>query len=366
MKGQPEIEETRLVTPIQRLNEETTVSLRPISLDDYMGQDQIKEKLSIFIEAASKREDALDHVLLSGPPGLGKTTLAHIVAQEMGVAIKVTSGPVIQKAGDLAAILTHLQPHDILFIDEIHRLSRNIEEILYPALEDFQLDILIGKGPSAQSVRLKLKEFTLIGATTQTGRISSPLRTRCGIILRLGYYSTDDLCCIVIRAAKTLEIDIDKRAAIEIAGRSRGTPRIALRLLRRVRDYAQVRGDGKITLAMAKAGLKMMEIDNMGLDLIDHQMIKTIMDFHNGGPVGLETIALTLGEDVNTISDVYEPYLLQIGFLRRTARGRTLTPAAYHHFDRTPPNALIKQSGLIEAGPVQDNFDFATPQDQDA
>jgi Holliday junction DNA helicase RuvB len=276
----------------------------------------------------------------------------------MGVGIKVTSGPVIQKAGDLAAILTHLKPRDILFIDEIHRLSRNIEEILYPALEDYQLDILIGKGPSAQSVRLKLKEFTLIGATTQTGRISSPLRTRCGIILRLGYYSADELCSIVTKAAKTLNIPIDKRAAIEIAGRSRGTPRIALRLLRRVRDYAQVKGEGIITLQMAQKGLKIMEIDSMGLDLIDHQMIKTIMDFHNGGPVGLETIALTLGEDVNTISDVYEPYLLQIGFLRRTARGRVLTQDAYKHFNKTPPEYLKNLSACVESGPVQENFDF--------
>ncbi|PKK90471.1 MAG: Holliday junction branch migration DNA helicase RuvB [Candidatus Wallbacteria bacterium HGW-Wallbacteria-1] len=330
------ITETRFLSP-EPLSDECASSLRPVTMEDYIGQKSVKKKLAVFIEAARGRDESIDHVLLSGPPGLGKTTLAHIIAREMEVAIKVTSGPIIQRPGDLAAILTHLGPKDILFIDEIHRLPRNIEEILYPAMEDFQLDILIGKGPSAQTVRLKLNPFTLIGATTQAGRVSSPLRTRCGIVLRLDFYHPEELKIIVEKAAMNLDIPISRDAAMEIARRARGTPRIALRILRRVRDFAQVRGDGNVTLEIARQGLTMLEIDDMGLDHVDHQLLMTILEKFAGGPVGLETVAVSMGEDVNTISDVYEPYLLQIGFIQRTSRGRVATPLAWRHFGLTPP-----------------------------
>lgn len=349
--------ETRILSP-KPTGDDMPVSLRPKTLADYHGQQALKEKLNIYIEAALKRDDPIDHTLLSGPPGLGKTTLAHIIAREMGVSIKVTSGPVIQRAGDLAAILTHLGKKDILFIDEIHRLSRNIEEILYPALEDFQLDILVGKGPSAQSVRLKLQPFTLIGATTQTGRVSSPLRTRCGIDLRLDFYSPGDLLSIVEKAAYHFNIPIAPDAAGEIARRSRGTPRIALRILRRVRDFAQVRGDGKITLEMADKGLSMMEIDHMGLDHLDHRLLLTIIEKYDGGPVGAETLSVSLGEDLNTITDVYEPYLLQIGFLQRTPRGRMATRLAFEHFGVRPPDSLAFRAEQWPS-PMQETMDFS-------
>lgn len=349
------ITETRFISP-ETQAEDLVSSLRPSTMEEYIGQKSVKKKLSVFIEAARGRDESIDHVLLSGPPGLGKTTLAHIIAREMDVSLKVTSGPVIQRPGDLAAILTHLGPKDILFIDEIHRLPRSIEEILYPAMEDFQLDILIGKGPSAQTVRLKLNPFTLIGATTQAGRVSSPLRTRCGIVLRLDFYHPEELRTIVGKAAANLNIPIHDDAAMEIARRARGTPRIALRILRRVRDFAQVRGDGNVTLEMARQGLTMLEIDDMGLDHVDHQLLMTIMEKFGGGPVGLDTVAVSMGEDVNTISDVYEPYLLQIGFIQRTARGRVATPLAYRHFGLTPPPDLKGTQSGTQA--VQESLAF--------
>lgn len=311
--------------------EQIEKSLRPKILKEYIGQNKVKESMKIYIEAARKRGEPLDHVLLYGPPGLGKTTLSNIIANEMNSSIKVTSGPAIEKPGDLAAILTNLTEFDILFIDEIHRLNRSVEEILYPALEDYSLDIIIGKGPSARSIRLDLPKFTLIGATTKAGSLTTPLRDRFGIVSRLELYSEEELDDIVKRSAKILEVEIDERASREIARRSRGTPRIANRLLKRVRDYALVLGDGNITLKIAKTALNNLEIDELGLDEIDRKILDTIISKFNGGPVGIDAIATTIGEEVDTLEDVYEPYLIQIGFISRTTRGRVALPDAYSH-----------------------------------
>ena len=306
-------------------------SLRPQTLDEYIGQTKVKENMKIYIEAAKKRKEPLDHVLLYGPPGLGKTTLSNIIANEMHSKIKITSGPAIEKPGDLAAILTGLNEFDVLFIDEIHRLSKSVEEILYPALEDFTLDIVIGKGPSARSIRLDLPKFTLIGATTKAGSLTTPLRDRFGIVHRLELYSTEDLTKIVKRSSKILNIKIDDEAAVEIARRSRGTPRIANRLLRRVSDYALVLGDGNVDLRITKHALDKLEIDELGLDEIDRKLLRTMIVQYGGRPVGIEALAATVGEELDTIEDVYEPYLIQIGFVARTLRGRKALPAAYKH-----------------------------------
>ncbi len=311
--------------------EEADGSLRPRVLSEYIGQEKVKENLSIFIEAARRRREPLDHVLLYGPPGLGKTTLAGIIANEMGVNFRVTSGPAIEKPGDLASLLTNLSENDILFIDEIHRLSRSVEEVLYPAMEDFALDIIIGKGPSARSIRLDLSKFTLIGATTRAGQLTTPLRDRFGVIQRLELYSPQELTRIVERSAGILQIEMERDGALEIASRSRGTPRIANRLLKRVRDFAQVRADGIITRPVADAALNMMEIDHLGLDAVDRRMLLTIIQSYGGGPVGLDTLAATIGEESITLEDVYEPYLMQIGFLNRTQRGRCVTKPACDH-----------------------------------
>jgi len=307
------------------------VSLRPKTLDEYIGQEKVKENLKIYIEAAKKRNDPLDHVLLYGPPGLGKTTLSNIIAAEMGVNIRITSGPAIEKQGDLAAILTNLNEGDVLFIDEIHRLSRSVEEILYPAMEDYALDIIIGKGPAARSIRIDLPRFTLIGATTRAGQMTTPLRDRFGVILKLELYTPEELATIVRRNAGILGMDITDDGAIEIASRSRGTPRIANRLLKRVRDFAQVKGDGSINSEIANYALNRLEIDQLGLDNVDRKMLETIIKYYDGGPVGLETLAATVGEEAITLEDMYEPYLMQIGFLNRTPRGRCVTRMAYEH-----------------------------------
>lgn len=327
------MEEERIINPDLKneLEERLENSLRPASLDEYIGQDKVKENMKIYIEAAKKRGEPLDHCLFYGPPGLGKTTISTIIANEMHSNIKITSGPAIEKPGDLAAILTNLSEYDVLFIDEIHRLSKSVEEILYPALEDFTLDIVIGKGPSSKSIRLDLPRFTLIGATTKAGSLTTPLRDRFGIIHRLELYSIEDLTTIVKRSSKILNIEIENEAAVEIARRSRGTPRIANRLLKRVRDYAMVLGNGKIDLKIAKHALNKLEIDELGLDEIDRKLLESMIIQYGGRPVGIEALAVTIGEEVDTIEDVYEPYLIQIGFIARTLRGRMVLPSAYKH-----------------------------------
>lgn len=325
-------DENRIITSTMQ-NEDVDIenSLRPKSLDDYLGQNKAKELLKIFIEAAKARNEQLDHVLLYGPPGLGKTTLASIIASEMGVNLRITSGPAIERAGDLAAILTNLNENDVLFIDEVHRISRTVEEVLYSAMEDYCLDIIIGKGPSARSIRLDLPKFTLIGATTKAGMLTNPLRDRFGVICKLDYYTVEELAQIVIRSSSILGAEIQIGGATEIAKRSRGTPRIANRLLKRVRDYAQVRANGNITDEVANDALELLGVDSLGLDYVDEKLLFTIIEKFNGGPVGLDTLAASIGEDRNTIEDVYEPYLLQLGFINRGPRGRIAMPLAYEH-----------------------------------
>ncbi|MGC8856005.1 MAG: Holliday junction branch migration DNA helicase RuvB [Anaerolineae bacterium] len=321
----------RLLTPEPKPDDRVDNALRPQRLNDLIGQDQVKENLSILIAAAKKRGEALDHILFYGPPGLGKTTLAHVVANEMGVNVKVTAGPAIERAGDLAAILTNLRAGDVLFIDEVHRLGRAVEEVLYPAMEDFALDIVIGKGPSARSIRLKLPRFTVIGATTRLALVTAPLRARFGAVYRLDYYDLAAMQAIVRRAAALLKVEVDDGGVEEIARRARGTPRVALRLLRRVRDYAQVRADGTITAPVAREALDLLQVDPLGLDDVDRRVLKTIIEKYNGGPVGLSTIAASISEEQDTIMDVVEPYLLQLGFLDRTPQGRVATKSAYEH-----------------------------------
>jgi len=330
--------ENRIVAPEYTYEDEgIDISLRPKTLDEYIGQQKAKDNLSIYIKAANLRKEALDHVLIYGPPGLGKTTLAGIIANEMGVNFRITSGPAIEKQGDLVALLTNLSEGDVLFIDEIHRLSRSVEEILYPAMEDYSVDIIIGKGPSARSIRLNLPKFTLAGATTRSGQLSAPLRDRFGVLLRLDLYSPEELSQIITRSAGILGIEIDNDGALEIASRSRGTPRIANRLLKRVRDIAQIEYDGVINEKVAIAALKRFDIDELGLDDFDRRMLKTIIELYDGGPVGLDTLAAAVGEESVTIEDVYEPYLMQIGFLSRTNRGRCVTSAAYKHLNIEKP-----------------------------
>lgn len=332
--------EERMVTPrVVEEDREAEVTLRPQTLVEYIGQDKVKENLAVYIEAAKRRGDPLDHVLLYGPPGLGKTTLSSIIAHEMGVNLRVTTGPAIEKAGDLAAILTNLQPNDVLFIDEIHRLNRQVEEILYPALEDHAIDIIMGKGPSARSLRVDLNPFTLVGATTRAGQLSSPLRDRFGVILRLELYTTEQLTDIVRRSAMLLKIPCSIDGAMEIAGRARGTPRIANRLLKRVRDFADVMGNGEITQEIAHMALDRLEIDELGLDSNDRRMLEMIIKGYSGGPVGLETLASALGEETVTLEDVCEPYLMQLGFLARTPRGRCATALAYQHLGYQQPDS---------------------------
>ena len=330
--------EDRVVSARLMVDEdEAEYSLRPRCLAEYIGQDRVKENLKVYIEAAKRRREPLDHVLLCGPPGLGKTTLSTIIANELGVGIRVTSGPAIERPGDLAAILTNLQEGDVLFIDEIHRLHRSVEEVLYPAMEDFVLDIVIGKGSSARSVRLDLPKFTLVGATTRTGLLSAPLRDRFGVVSRLEYYGAEELATIVSRSADILQVTLTGDAAMLIGSRARGTPRIANRLLKRVRDFAQVVGDGVITPELAAEALERLQVDSLGLDAVDHKLLLTIIRHFRGGPVGLDTIAAAIGEESQTIEDVYEPYLIQIGFLQRTPRGRVATPAAFRHMGFEPP-----------------------------
>ena len=336
------IETDRLIAtePLSQQEETLERALRPKVLDEYVGQEKARGQLEIFINAARGRSEPLDHVLLFGPPGLGKTTLAHIIAKEMGVNMRQTSGPVLERAGDLAALLTNLEPNDVLFIDEIHRLSPVVEEILYPAMEDYRLDIMIGEGPAARSVRLDLPPFTLVGATTRAGMLTNPLRDRFGIVSRLEFYTSDELAQIVSRSAGLLEVDMQGDGALEIAKRSRGTPRIANRLLRRVRDYAQVKSDGVVTSAIADAALKMLDVDQLGFDVMDRKLLLAVLEKFNGGPVGLDNLAAAIGEERDTIEDVLEPYLIQQGYLMRTPRGRVATQQAYQHFGLPVPKAL--------------------------
>ena len=327
------IEADRIISGQAKLDEDVIDrAIRPKLLADYVGQPQVREQMDIFIKAAKLRQDALDHLLIFGPPGLGKTTLANIVANEMGVNIRTTSGPVLEKAGDLAAMLTNLEPHDVLFIDEIHRLSPAIEEVLYPAMEDYQLDIMIGEGPAARSIKLDLPPFTLVGATTRAGSLTSPLRDRFGIVQRLEFYSVEDLTSIVARSAGCLNLELEQQAAFEVARRSRGTPRIANRLLRRVRDYADVRNGGIISVDVAKQALSMLDVDDAGFDYLDRKLLSAVIERFDGGPVGLDNLAVAIGEERDTIEDVLEPYLIQQGFLQRTPRGRIATSQTYRHF----------------------------------